>query len=196
MSDILLRQVKGSPLTNNQVDANFTNLNNDKFDDGGPLTATTIITTDLSSLDGGINVNDDLTVDVSGNIITSGTLTSGATTITGELSLSTATISGAGIIPSTANPIVSTYSIVTSGVLNSGVILPTSELGLIIKVVNATAVTIKLYPATSGTINGGTVNTAISIPSGSSSQLVGVSATDWKTLVETVIYDESSVRLN
>ena len=34
MSTITLRSVKGIPLTNNEVDTNFTNLNNDKYQSG------------------------------------------------------------------------------------------------------------------------------------------------------------------
>jgi hypothetical protein len=37
MSTVVLRSVKGSPLTNNEVDANFSNLNSDKYQDGGAL---------------------------------------------------------------------------------------------------------------------------------------------------------------
>jgi hypothetical protein len=34
MATITLRSVKGSPLTNTEVDTNFTNLNNDKLESG------------------------------------------------------------------------------------------------------------------------------------------------------------------
>ncbi len=37
MSTITLRSVKGIPLTNNEVDTNFTNLNTDKYQAGGAL---------------------------------------------------------------------------------------------------------------------------------------------------------------
>ncbi len=32
MATLTLRSAKGSPLTNNEVDANFTNLNTDKYE--------------------------------------------------------------------------------------------------------------------------------------------------------------------
>jgi hypothetical protein len=186
MITITTRLGKGAPLTNSEVDTNFTNLRDGTVHIGAAVETTTIDATDLSSLDGGINVNDNFIVTAAGNI----------TQTSGELSLSAETITGTGSNQGDAAAITSTYNIVNAGTLNTGIRLEVAKLGFIINVVNATAVNIKLYPATSGTINGGTVNTAISIPSGSSSQLVGVSATDWKTLVETVIYDESSVRLN
>ena len=136
------------------------------------------------------------TIHLIGGGATLGSFGPSGAVLTGDLSLSASTIAGAGTTQGTATSIDSTYSIVTSGALNTGVKLAVAELGFVINVVNATATTIKLYPATSGTINGGSVNAAISIPAGSSSQLVGVSATDWKTLVETVIYDEAGTRLN
>ena len=37
MSTIVLRSVKGTPLTNTEVDANFSNLNADKYQAGGAL---------------------------------------------------------------------------------------------------------------------------------------------------------------
>ena len=37
MSTIVLRSVKGSPLTNTEVDNNFNNLNTDKYQSGGAL---------------------------------------------------------------------------------------------------------------------------------------------------------------
>ncbi len=37
MSTIVLRSVKGSPLTNTEVDTNFSNLNTDKYQSGGAL---------------------------------------------------------------------------------------------------------------------------------------------------------------
>lgn len=37
MSDITLRQTKGTPLTNDEVDDNFNNLNEDKMEKGANL---------------------------------------------------------------------------------------------------------------------------------------------------------------
>ncbi len=37
MATLTLRSVKGSPLTNNEVDANFSNLNNDKMEKSSNL---------------------------------------------------------------------------------------------------------------------------------------------------------------
>lgn len=64
MSTIVTRAGKGSALTHNEVDANFTNLNNDKIQSGNTVAALTITTatinggtitgiTDLAIADGG-----------------------------------------------------------------------------------------------------------------------------------------------
>lgn len=64
MSTIVTRSVKGSPLTHNEVDANFNNLNTDKIQSGNTVAALTITSatinggaitgiTDLAVADGG-----------------------------------------------------------------------------------------------------------------------------------------------
>lgn len=64
MASITLRSVKGSPLTNNEIDSNFSNLNDDKIEDGDSLDALSIANatitggsitniTDLAIADGG-----------------------------------------------------------------------------------------------------------------------------------------------
>jgi len=50
MSTIVLRQVKGTPLTVAEVDANFSNLNNDKLDaTGGTISGNLIVSGNLSN---------------------------------------------------------------------------------------------------------------------------------------------------
>lgn len=71
MSTITLRSTKGSPLTNTEVDANFTNLNTDKYESGNNAAFGTLDASGLASLDAGIDVNGSLfTVDTSGNTAT------------------------------------------------------------------------------------------------------------------------------
>ena len=48
MATLTLRSAKGSPLTNNEVDANFTNLNTDKYESGNNATFGTIAGTTVS----------------------------------------------------------------------------------------------------------------------------------------------------
>jgi len=48
MATIVTRAGKGSPLTNNEVDANFTNLNDDKYESGDSPTFTDVTATSLT----------------------------------------------------------------------------------------------------------------------------------------------------
>ena len=70
MTTITTRSGKGSPLTNNEVDANFTNLNSDKYESGDSASFSAV-TVDNITIDGSeIDVSSgDLTLDVAGDII-------------------------------------------------------------------------------------------------------------------------------
>ena len=48
MATIVTRSGKGSPLTNNEVDANFNNLNSDKIETNAEVRAAVEAATDLS----------------------------------------------------------------------------------------------------------------------------------------------------
>jgi hypothetical protein len=116
---------------------------------------------------------------------------------TGNLILSiTATVTAAGTIQSDATVLTKTYNVITTATSNQGVKLPTAQAGSIYTVVNATAVNVKIYPNTSGTINGGSANVSINVPSGASIKFIGTSTTNWQTLVDIVIYDSTGARLN
>jgi hypothetical protein len=53
MSTIVTRSVKGSPLTHNEVDANFTNLNTDKYQSGSNVSFGTLAATGVSTFSAG-----------------------------------------------------------------------------------------------------------------------------------------------
>jgi hypothetical protein len=116
---------------------------------------------------------------------------------TGNLILSiTATVTAAGTTQAGATALTKTYNVVTTATSNQGVKLPTAQAGSVYTVVNATAVNVKIYPNTSGTINAGSANVSINVPSGASIKFIGTSTTNWQTLVDIVIYDSTGVRLN
>lgn len=52
MSTIVTRAAKGSPLTHAEVDANFSNLNSDKYQSGDAVTFATVVVSGSSTLDG------------------------------------------------------------------------------------------------------------------------------------------------
>jgi hypothetical protein len=146
MATITLRSTKGSPLTNTEVDNNFTNLNNDKYE--------------------------------SGDNVSVGTLTA-----TGNLTLGVAaTVSAAGSVQGDATAITKTYNIISSGSANQGIKLPTAAAGLVINVYNVTGNTIKVYPNTSGTIDGGSANASVDLVTANGVEYVGTSSTAWRAV--------------
>jgi hypothetical protein len=160
MSDILLRAVKGTPLTNTEVDNNFDRLNTDKYQSGSSPSFA-----DLA--------------------------------LTGSLTKSVAgTVSAAGTTQGDATALTKTINMITTATANQGVKLPTAAAGLTIKVVNTTAVTIKVYPNTSDVIDGGTVNVGVNLSPYSSVELVAQDDTDWYRVTNLIVYDSSGNRLN
>ena len=101
MATLTLRSAKGSPLTNNEVDANFTNLNTDKYESGNNATFGTIAGTTVS--------------------VTSVT-TTGALSVGGSSTLSTsATVSAAGTDQAGGTALTKSYNIVTTCAANARV---------------------------------------------------------------------------
>ena len=176
MATLTLRASKGSPLTNNEVDANFTNLNTDKYESGnnaafGTLSGTTISGTSLA-------------------------LTS-ALTVGGSSTLSTsATVTAAGSDQSGSTALTLSYNIVTTASANQGVKLPDCAAGLEAFILNDTANNLKIYPNTGESIDGGASNAAVDLAPGHSVKLIGVSATKWNRLSPVIIYNSSGTRVN
>jgi hypothetical protein len=85
---------------------------------------------------------------------------------------------------------------ITSATANQGVKLPTAAAGLTVKVINTTAVTIKVYPNTSDVIDGGTVNVGVNLSPYSSVEFVAQDAVDWYRVTSLIVYDSSGNRLN
>lgn len=144
MATITLRSAKGSPLTNTEVDTNFTNLNNDKYE--------------------------------SGDNAAFGTLSA-----TGNVSFGiSAAVSAAGSTQGTATALTKTYNIVSTASANQGVVLPAATAGLIINVYNTSGATIKVYPGSSETIDGGSANAAVELVTNNGSEFVGTGTGAWR----------------
>lgn len=160
MATITLRSIKGSPLTNVEVDANFTNLNNDKYESG-----------DNASF-GDIASTGEVTFSVTSSVIAAGTVQGDATALT------------------------TTYNIVTTATADQGVVLPDATAGKVTTVINATAVNIKLYPASAEQIDSLGTNVAKNLAPGASLEVVAASGSLWKSLLPVVIFDSSGTQLN
>ena len=176
MATLTLRSAKGSPLTNNEVDANFTNLNTDKYESGnnavfGTVSGTTISATSVA--------------------------TTGALSVGGSSTLSATTaVSAAGSDLAGATALTKSYNIVTTATANQGVSLPDCAAGLETFILNDTAVNLKVYPISGETIDGGGSGVAVDLAPGHSLKLVGVSATKWNRLSPVIIYKSSGTRVN
>jgi hypothetical protein len=160
MATITLRSIKGSPLTNVEVDANFTNLDNDKYESG-----------------------DDANL--------------GDITSTGEVTFSVASsVTAAGTVQGDATVLTKSFNIVTTATADQGVVLPDATTGKVTKVINATAVNIKLYPASAEQIDSLGTNVAKNLAPGASLEVVAASGSLWKSLLPVVIFDSSGTQLN
>lgn len=160
MATLTLRSVKGTPLTNTEVDNNFGNLNTDKYESGDS-----------------VSVND--------------------LVVTGETTVSTsASVSAAGTVQGDATALTTTYSIVTTATADQGVVLPDAATGKVAKVINATAVNIKVYPASAEQIDSLGTNVAKNLAPGASLEVVAASDSLWKSLLPVVIFDSSGTQLN
>lgn len=120
MATITLRATKGSPLTNNDVDGNFTNLNNDKYESGD-----SVVVTDITS-------SGDHTASISVAVSAAGTDQAGATTLSKTFNVVTAATENQGVkLPTSTAGVL--YTIINgtsaniklypniSGTINSGV---------------------------------------------------------------------------
>ena len=86
MATIVTRASKGSPLTNTEVDANFTNLNTDKIESSGVVSALSAGTGITLSAGGSIACTIDSPSEVGlGNLSNSGNNLSGSFTATGNI---------------------------------------------------------------------------------------------------------------
>tara|TARA_R110002074_G_scaffold123683_1_gene259439 strand:- start:50890 stop:51726 length:837 start_codon:yes stop_codon:yes gene_type:complete len=145
MATITLRSAKGSPLTNTEVDNNFTNLNNDKYESGDNIVAA-------------------------------------ALTATGNVTLGIATVTAAGSTQSAAQALSKTYNIISTASANQGVKLPDAVAGLVINVYNTSGATIKVYPFSGDTINGGSADAPVDLVTDNGAEYVGTSTGAWRSV--------------
>lgn len=153
---------KGSPLSSTEIDTNFINLEDDKYQSG-----------------------DDVSF--------------GDVTATGDVvSATTSGITASGTVQGDATALTTTFNIISTATSGQGVILPTAAAGLQLTISNDSSADIKIYPNTSGTIDGEAANIPIDLRIGASMSLVGINSTGWKSLTPAgvEIYDSSGTRLN
>ena len=86
MATITLRSSKGSPLTNNEVDGNFTNLNSDKYESGDSVSVADI------------TVTGEATFSTAASISAAGTTQGDATALTTTYNLITTATADQGVV--------------------------------------------------------------------------------------------------
>jgi len=91
-------------------------------------------------------------------------------------------ISAAGTVQSNATALTKEFNVVSTVASGSGVRLPTSVAGMRITVVNTSANTLLVYPASSGIINSQSANAAYSHPAGARLDFISTTTTQWYTL--------------
>ena len=105
MATITLRSVKGSPLTNTEVDNNFNNLNTDKYQSG-----------DNPSF-GNLTLTGDFKPSISATVSAAGTNQSGATELSDVYNIVTSVSAGQGVKLPTADAQL-TYTVVNTTATN------------------------------------------------------------------------------
>tara|TARA_B100000927_G_scaffold290255_1_gene288658 strand:+ start:1942 stop:2442 length:501 start_codon:yes stop_codon:yes gene_type:complete len=166
MASLTLRSSKGSPLTNNEVDGNFTSLNTAKYESGDSPSFATVTTTSTLTVGGG------------------------------SILSTSAAVSAAGSDQSGATALTKSYNIITTASANQGVKLPDTSAGLEAFLLNDTSANIKVYPASGESIDSGSANAAVDLGPGHSLRLVGVSATKWNRMSPVIIFNSSGTRVN
>jgi hypothetical protein len=104
MSTITLRSVKGIPLTNNEVDTNFTNLNNDKYQSGDSPSFVDLTLTGA------------FIPSVAASVTAAGTTQGGATALTKAVNIVTTATANQGVLLPTAAAGVSVTIVNTTAV--------------------------------------------------------------------------------
>lgn len=118
---------------------------------------------------------------VGGNLSVTGTTTfTGNTALSGSLTLDAGTLAAAGTDQATAAAIVDTVSNVTGANGTVAVRLPVAAAGNVRYVYNSVATNgLPIFPGTSGTINGGSGDAAITIEGKTLATLVNTDGTNW-----------------
>ena len=116
---------------------------------------------------------------IGGTTANTGAFTTLSGTLTAETYSTNAAVSAAGTTQATGTALTNDYNIITSAAASSGVVLPTATTGRRIIVVNKGANALAVYPATGGTIDALSVNTAISVPVSGWMEFNASSTTQW-----------------
>lgn len=114
----------------------------------------------------------------------------GPNTIVGPAAnTTTGIVAHAGGGQASATVLAAIYNIVTTvATAGDSVKLPVAVVGTWYVITNSGAASLNIFPATSGTINGGSANAAIALLPGAQIMLVGSTTLNWNTCYPSVVY--------
>ena len=167
MSTITTRAGKGSPLTNTEVDANFTNLNSDKYQSGDNASFGTLAGTNLT-LTGTLKLSYSASVAATGTTQGTGTVLTATSNLVASCTASSA----------------------------EAVVLPGAAAGLFTKVINITSTAVKIFPASGDNIDTESVNVSITLAPYTTYSFTAKDATTWYRETNPIVFDSSGNRLN
>ena len=190
MSTLVTRAGKGSPLTHNEVDANFNNLNTDKIQSGNTVAALTITSasvvdlavTGITSFDGSQGTAGQvLTSAGAGSTPTWTTVSSGSGTVTSVAATVPSILSVSGSPITTSGTLAFTYSGTALPVANGGTGLTSTPANGALDIGNGTGFTRTTLTAGSGvsvTNGAGSITIASSPAAGSIVKVLQTIKTD------------------
>ena len=91
----------------------------------------------------------------------------------------TVNITAAGSTQGTATALTKAFNVISTVSAGQGVVLPTAVAGMRITVVNTSATTVNIYPASGAAINAQTTNAPFSLPSVGRVDIIATSTTQW-----------------
>ena len=91
-------------------------------------------------------------------------------------------ISAAGTVQANATALTKEFNVVSTVASGAGVALPTAISGMRITILNTSANSLLVYPATSGIINSQSANASYSQPAGARLDFISTTTTQWYTL--------------
>ena len=94
----------------------------------------------------------------------------------------TATVAATGSVQADAAPVGEGFTLVTAADATKGVRLPPAVAGAVVRIKNAAAAVLKVWPATGDAVNAGAVNTAFSVPASAAVELVAYDDTTFYSL--------------
>lgn len=103
-------------------------------------------------------------------------------TVAGDEVNTVATVAAAGTDQAGANPVTRDNNNVTNTVNDRGVRLPSGQAGRVMRIANASNFTVRVYPASLGTINGQAANIHVTIPAQRAITLMSTGTNTWYTM--------------